>query len=151
MGATNPPRAAGQSDLSCWPKPAMTDLKTFEAIQLLLRRPGMRDFLFDFAEPFKIDLEAFMNTNYKYNVPLNQFARLTGRSLATFKRDFRKMVNQPPERWLHGKRLEMAHHLITERKQALAEVYLEVGFENMSHFSTSFKKHFGYNASSIGN
>ncbi len=129
---------------------AMTDLKTFEAIQLLLRRPGLREMLFDFTEPFKIDLEAFMNTNYKYNVPLNQFARGSGRSLATFKRDFKKMSKQPPERWLHEKRLEMAHYLISQRKQTPAEVYLEVGFENMSHFSASFKKHFGYNASSIG-
>jgi AraC-like DNA-binding protein len=128
---------------------AMTDLKTFEAIELLLRRPGMRDLLFDFTEPFKIDLEAFMNTNYKYNIPLNNFARLSGRSLATFKRDFRKTFNLPPERWLHQKRLETAHYLISQLKQPPADVYLEVGFENISHFSASFKKHFGYNASSI--
>lgn len=129
---------------------AMTDLKTNEAIELLLRRPGMRNFLFDFTEPHKIDLEAFMNTNYRYNIPIGQFARLTGRSLATFKRDFQKAFASPPERWLHQKRLETAHYLISQRHQNPAEVYLEVGFENMSHFSASFKKFFGYNASSVG-
>jgi AraC-like DNA-binding protein len=28
-------------------------------------------------------------------------------------------------------------------------VYLEVGFENLSHFSTAFKQEFGYTASSL--
>jgi len=127
----------------------MTDLKTNEAIKLLLRKPGLKDFLFDFTEPFKIDIKAFMNSNFKYNISISQFAKLTGRSLATFKRDFAKTFSAPPERWLHQKRLEMAHYLISQRHQNPTEVYLEVGFENISHFSASFKKHFGYNASSI--
>lgn len=127
----------------------LTDLKTNEAIKLLLRKPGLKDFLFDFSEPFKIDIQAFMNSNFKYNISISQFAKLTGRSLATFKRDFAKAFSAPPERWLHQKRLEMAHYLISQRHQNPTEVYLEVGFENMSHFSTSFKKHFGYNASSV--
>ena len=49
--------------------------------------------LFDFNEPFKIDLEAYMNMNYTFNVPMEKFAKLTGRSLATFKRDFKKIFN----------------------------------------------------------
>ncbi len=128
---------------------AMADMKTNEAIELLLRKPGLRDFLLDFTEPFKIDLEAFMNSNFKYNIAISQFARLTGRSLATFKRDFQKAFTTPPERWLHQKRLELAHYLIAHKKQNPTGVYLEVGFENISHFSASFKKHFGYNPSSL--
>jgi AraC-like DNA-binding protein len=128
---------------------AMANMKTNEAIELLLRKPGLRDFLLDFTEPFKIDLEAFMNSNFKYNISITQFATLTGRSLATFKRDFQKTFTTPPERWLHQKRLEMAHYLIAHKKQNPTGVYLEVGFENMSHFSAAFKKHFGYNASSL--
>ncbi|MCO5933992.1 AraC family transcriptional regulator [Mucilaginibacter sp. RB4R14] len=128
---------------------AMAEMKTNEAIELLLRKPGLRDFLLDFTEPFKIDLEAFMNSNFKYNIAISQFARLTGRSLATFKRDFQKAFTKPPERWLHQKRLELAHYLIAHKKQNPTGVYLEVGFENISHFSASFKKHFGYNPSNL--
>jgi len=129
---------------------ALGMLKVKEGVQLLLHvMPSLREFLFDFSEPFKIDIQAFMNSNFKYNISISQFAKLTGRSLATFKRDFAKAFSAPPERWLHQKRLEMAHYLISQRHQNPTEVYLEVGFENMSHFSTSFKKHFGYNASSV--
>ncbi len=128
---------------------ALATIKTAEAIELLLRNPLMKNALFDFNEPFKIDLEAFMNRNFVYNVPLVQFARLTGRSLSTFRRDFIKVFSIPPEKWLQKRRLEQAHFLITKRKQRPSDVYLEVRFENLSHFSTSFKEFFGYSPSSI--
>ena len=58
-------------------------LKTKEAIELLLQHDEqLKNFLFDFSEPYKIDLEAFMNQNYVFNVSSSNFARLTGRSLA---------------------------------------------------------------------
>jgi len=123
--------------------PTMASLKTIEAIELLLRNPSLGNMLFDFGEPFKIDLEAYMNRYFTYNVPMSQFALLTGRSLSTFKRDFAKVFNVPPEKWLQQKRLDLAHYLLTQRRQRPSEVYLEVGFENFSHFSTSFKKVFG--------
>ena len=54
-----------------------------------------------------------------------------------------------PQRWLLEKRLEQSHYLITEKKQNPSSVYLDVGFENLSHFSFAFKKFFGYNPSSL--
>jgi AraC-like DNA-binding protein len=124
--------------------PAIATLKTLEAIELLLQMDDFfQNLLFDFQEPHKIDLEAFMNQNYKYNVSLQNFAKLTGRSLSTFKRDFAKIFNASPEKWLQHKRLEQAHYLILKGKQRPTDVYLEVGFENLSHFSFAFKKHYG--------
>ncbi len=126
----------------------IAELKTYEAIELLLQTSDVfKNFLFDFQEPYKIDLEAYMNHNYKYNVPLSSFAKLTGRSLSTFKRDFAKTFETTPEKWLQQKRLEQAHFLISKKKQRPSEVYLEVGFENLSHFSFAFKKQYGYSPS----
>jgi AraC family transcriptional regulator, exoenzyme S synthesis regulatory protein ExsA len=129
---------------------SLARLKTYEAIELLLRYDSrLKDVLFDFSEPFKIDLEAYMNQNYKYNISLKQFAKLTGRSLATFKRDFQKVFNTSPQKWLLNKRLQEAHFLIAERGQKPSDAYIEAGFENLSHFSSSFKQLFGYNPSSL--
>jgi len=125
-------------------KPAMAILKTNEAIELLLRHdPDLKNFLFDFNEPHKIDLEAYMNQYYMYNVPAAQFAKLTGRSLASFKRDFEKVFNTSPGTWLQQKRLSEAYYQLREKGRKPSEVYLDVGFENLSHFSYSFKKAFG--------
>lgn len=122
----------------------IAELKTSEAIELLLQTGGvLNNFLFDFQEPHKIDLEAYMNHNYKFNIPVSSFAKLTGRSLSTFKRDFTRIFGTSPEKWLQQKRLEQAHYLISKKNQRPSEVYLEVGFENLSHFSFAFKKLFG--------
>lgn len=86
-----------------------------------------------------------MNRDFTYNVSISQFAYLTGRSLSTFKRDFSKLFGTSPEKWLQKKRLDLAHYLLTQKRQRPTDVYLEVGFENLSHFSTSFKKQFGIN------
>ncbi len=124
--------------------PKLSALKTREAIELLLQiDDSFQNILFDFREPHKIDLEAFINQNYKYNVPMPTFAKLTGRSLSTLKRDFAKIFNASPEKWLQQKRLEQAHYLLSQKKQRPSEVYLEVGFENLSHFSFAFKKRYG--------
>ena len=90
-----------------------------------------------------------MLQHYTFNVPLAQFAKLTGRSLATFKRDFQRVFHTAPQRWLHQQRLGQAHFLIAQHQQPPAKTYLEVGFENLSHFSTAFKQYFGYTASHL--
>lgn len=132
--------------------PKLAELKTGEAIELLLQAGDIfQPFLFDFQEPYKIDLETYMNHNYKYNIPLAAFAKLTGRSLSSFKRDFTKLFETTPEKWLQTKRLEQAHYLISKQKLRPSEVHLEVGFENLSHFSNAFKRKFGVNASDLYN
>src|SRR5258708_31675155 len=124
--------------------------KLKEAILLLLKvNPELKDVLFDFSEPGKIDLEAFMNKNFHFNVELNRFAYLTGRSLATFKRDFEKLFHITPSRWLLQRRLQEAHYLIKEKGKAPSDVYLDVGFEDLSHFSFAFKKIYGVEPSKI--
>jgi len=124
--------------------PPLQALKVREAALLLLHvTPGLQNVLFDFSEPGKLDLAAFMEKNFRFNVPLSRFAYLTGRSLATFKRDFGKLFGQSPSRWLMQRRLQEAHFLLKERGQLPSQVYLEVGFEDLSHFSFAFKKTYG--------
>jgi len=129
----------------------LQNLKVREAVLVLLHvTPALQDVLFDFAEPGKIDLAAFMEKNFHFNVTLSRFAYLTGRSLATFKRDFARLFRQSPSRWLVQRRLREAHFLLREKAQTPAQVYLEVGFENLSHFSFAVKKAYGLAPSRLG-
>lgn len=123
---------------------AMGMLKVKEGVQLLLHvMPALREFLFDFSAPHKIDLEHFMLGNFHFNVPIEKFAQLTGRSLAAFKRDFQKTFDMSPRQWLQEKRLTEARHLIENKHRKPSAIYLDLGFESLSHFSHSFKKRFG--------
>lgn len=127
-----------------------TDVKREELLIILLRsNPELKNILFDFGIPDKIDLEAYMNTNFKFNVSLNRFAFLTGRSRSAFKRDFEKTFNDTPSNWLVKKRLKEAYFLMDRHNKKASEIYIEVGFENLSHFSFAFKKLFGFPPSQL--
>ena len=133
---------------ACSSGASMTDemgiLKVKEGVKLLLLAlPGLRNFLFDFSEPYKMDLEKFMLNNFHFNVPVERFAQLTGRSLAGFKRDFQKTFGMAPRHWLQEKRLTEARYLIENKNKKASAIYLDLGFESLSHFSHSFKKKFG--------
>jgi AraC family transcriptional regulator, exoenzyme S synthesis regulatory protein ExsA len=132
---------------------AFEDLKYEELLVILLRQhPQLSGILFDYSVPQKINLEAFMNQNFRFNVSVSRFAFLTGRSLSAFKRDFSAVFNNTPTRWLVEKRLQEAYFLIKEKSSRPSAIYLDLGFESLSHFSVAFKKQFGINpAQLLGN
>ncbi|SEW27184.1 AraC-type DNA-binding protein [Chryseobacterium wanjuense] len=121
------------------------NVKQTELLLVLLKvNPQLANVFFDFTNPGKINLEEFMNRNYRFNVSIERFAYLTGRSLSAFKRDFEKIFHTTPKHWLVQKRLEEAYYLIDKKRKKPSEIYLDLGFENFSHFSFAFKKLFGH-------
>jgi AraC-like DNA-binding protein len=119
-------------------------LKIAEAINILrLINPEVDSVLGNFDAPGKIDLVSFMQRNFMFNMSLEKLGYLTGRSLSTFNRDFKKLFNTTPEKWLIDKRLELAYYHLAEKKKKPTEIYLEAGFEDLSHFSFIFKKKYG--------
>lgn len=123
---------------------AFTDVKQEELLIILMQhQPVLTGILFNYGKPEKINVEEFMNRNYKFNISIEQFAYLTGRSLSAFKRDFKSIFNDTPSRWLTSKRLEEAYFLIHKRNKRPSDIYLDLGFEALSHFSFAFKKKFG--------
>ncbi|GAA3756861.1 AraC family transcriptional regulator [Flavobacterium ginsengiterrae] len=130
----------------------IASLKINEAVLILKTiEKDIDAILADFEEPGKIDLLPFMEKNFMFNLPLEKFGYLTGRSLTTFKRDFYKAFSSTPQRWLTKKRLEAAHYLLAQKNKKPMEVFYETGFENFSHFSFAFKKQFGYPPSTLYN
>lgn len=127
------------------PTDGVARLKLQEGIYALLNNSDMFfPILFDFTEPWKIDIMQFLSENYMDDLSLEQIASYTGRSLATFKRDFQRISELSPQKWIIQKRLEAAYVKLKEERKKVHEVYMEVGFKNPSHFSTAFKKQYGY-------
>lgn len=88
-------------------------------------------------------LSQIMEANFCYNLGLEDFAKLSHRSLSTFKRDFQKYYKQPPGKWLLQKRLDYSAVLLKNPALNVSQVALDCGFEDMSHFSRAFKGKFG--------
>lgn len=88
-------------------------------------------------------LEEFINNNYMYNAPISKFAELSGRSLSTFRRECIKIWGMTPAKIIMEKRLEEAHNILIHTKKRPSEIYCELGFETLAHFSRCYKEKYG--------
>jgi AraC family transcriptional regulator, exoenzyme S synthesis regulatory protein ExsA len=119
----------------------ISKIKVMEAISILVDLDeAFTHILFDFAPAGKLDLESYMLANFRYHLSSEEFARLTGRSISTFKRDFEKVFGTTPFEWLKARRLEEAHFLLTHEKRSPGDAAFLAGFVNYSHFSRLFKE-----------
>ncbi len=82
-------------------------------------------------------------------VSLNDLAYLSGRSLSTFKREFQAIYNEPTFQWIRNRRLERAKELLMNSGLSVTDVCFATGFENVAHFSKSFKKKYGVPPSEV--
>ena len=73
------------------------------------------------------------------NLKVADYALLTGRSVSTFMREFKKLYQTTPNQWLIERRLEKAHHLLTHTDMNVTDVAVEVGYDNVSHFIKAYK------------
>lgn len=126
------------------PTDELLELKMTEGLYILLNTDkNLYASLFDFADPWKIDIMSFMEQNYTNDLSLEEMANYTGRSLATFKRDFSKVCDLSPQKWVIRRRLEAAHALILSGTQKVTDICYSVGFKNLSHFSKAYKGLYG--------
>lgn len=95
------------------------------------------------------DLARVMEDNFMNPLVLADFAYLSGRSLASFKRDFFAIYNTSPALWIKEKRLTKAKELLLNTSMSVTDVCYSTGFENTAHFAKIFKEFFGFSPSQI--
>ena len=135
------------------PDASLVELKFKELILNITDNAVNTDLLAYFCsllhEPQTALLQRVMEDNFCYNLKLQTYAELSNRSLSAFKRDFEKLFNNTPGKWLLEKRLHYAMHLLTNRNKNVGEAAFESGFESPSHFSRAFKTRFGKGPNTI--
>jgi AraC-like DNA-binding protein len=129
-------------------KPAETllTLKLKELIVSILLGGNNPELAAYFRSLLKSDappLSQIMEANFCYHLALEEFAKLSHRSLSTFKRDFQKYYHQSPGKWLLQKRLDYSAVLLKNPALNVSQVAFDCGFEALSHFSRAFKEKFG--------
>lgn len=126
------------------PAEEIMKMKMAEGMLAILRTDeNLYASLFDFVEEWKIDIIDFMEKNYMNDLSMEEIAYYTGRSLATFKRDFKKVSELTPQKWLIRRRLETARELILKGGNKVSEICFDLGFKNLSHFSKLYKEMYG--------
>lgn len=105
---------------------------------------GIIEQLLDLKDNYRADFTAVVEENVLNSITLDELARLSGRSLSSFRRDFRAMYKMPVSKWIRRKRLEKAQQLLASTTMTVTEVCYTAGFENLTHFSKLFKFYLGY-------
>jgi AraC-like DNA-binding protein len=128
------------------PSEDLLELKFKELLFNIVGNPAnseLTGFLHSFVSPQANNIQPVIEANYCYNLTLNEYAKLCNRSLSSFKRDFYIVYGESPAKWLLNKRLEHSLRLLPNSNNTIADISFESGFENSTHFSHDFKKHFG--------
>lgn len=88
-------------------------------------------------------LTDFILAHLNQNLSLEMLAQQVGFSPYHFARLFRLATGESPHQFVLRQRIEAARHLLKETNMSLAQVALEVGFPQQSHFTQAFKRHVG--------
>ena len=85
-----------------------------------------------------------MQSSLEENLPLSRLAETSGLSQSQFVRAFREATGQPPHRYLVGLRVDRARALLEQTTMPVTLIGLRCGFEQPSHFATSFRAKTGF-------
>lgn len=126
--------------------PTFFDIKAWELFSTLLSddsngTSGSR--LANLLQSNPGNLSRFMEDNFNKPLAIEDYAYLTGRSPATFRREFKLKFGSSPKKWIIQKRMAKAATLLKESIKSISEIAHEVGYESSSHFIQVFKKEFG--------
>lgn len=121
-------------------------IKLKELILLLAKTDnakGITQLLASLFSPATYSLKEVVESHIYTNLTIEDFALLANVSVSTFKREFTKIYQQSPARYIKEQKLKRAAELLKKTNQRISNIAFDCGFTEVAHFSSSFQKHFG--------
>jgi AraC-like DNA-binding protein len=128
------------------PPKSLLKLKFEELILNILssdRYAKLKVYFREICQSTRPSIRSVMEANYSYNLTITEYATLCGRSLSSFKSEFKSIYQTTPGKWLKEKRLQYSRYLLENTDKNIGEVTFESGFENETHFIRLFKDKYG--------
>lgn len=128
------------------------EIKAQELLLYLLefdKNNQFKSFLVQNFSDDKTDLDTVVNAFFLKNITIEELAKISGRSLSTFKRDFKEKYQASPAAYIRKKKMDYAYFLLKNQLKNVEETATAVGFESVSHFIKVFKAEFGEKPKSI--
>ncbi|WEG72418.1 AraC family transcriptional regulator [Vagococcus intermedius] len=88
-------------------------------------------------------VKTYLETHYNEKIALDSLAQLVNVSPYYLAHQFKKHYNCSPVNYLIKMRIGEAQTLLQNTKYSVTDIAFRVGFNNLSHFQTTFKKHTG--------
>lgn len=83
------------------------------------------------------------------NINQEALAKKMGMSVSSFFRLARKKLGISPYKWLQDQRIHYARFQLQYTALPVSKIYMDLGYEDLAHFSKAFKTKFGYNPSDM--
>ncbi|MCE7994483.1 MAG: helix-turn-helix transcriptional regulator [Roseivirga sp.] len=118
-------------------------LKLKEIILLLLQTsnaPKVHNIMYNLFTQREISFKTTIEAHILSHLSVSDLASLTNHSLASFKRNFRKVYKRSPAGYIRKRRLEMAAEMLISSDKPVTQVALDCQFSSLAHFSNSFKQ-----------
>lgn len=117
-------------------------LKIKELILLLMQTKNAVSLSALFSQLFtthQVSIREVINNHIFSNLSIDDLAELCNLSTSTFKRQFKSLYNDTPANYIKLRRLERAKELLTLKPSSISQVAYDTGFNDIAHFSKSFK------------
>lgn len=118
-------------------------LKLKELMLILLKsqnHENIRALLSDIFKPINAVFKDTVEKNLFNQLSLEQLAFICHMSLSTFKREFKKVYNLSPARYIKTRRLEEASRRLLCMNDSISAIAFDVGFQDATTFSASFSE-----------
>lgn len=102
----------------------------------------MKSKLLSNVDPARENFEQVIYDHLFRDISIEELARITNRSLTSFKKEFRRHFRMPPHKWFIRQRLMHSRLLLISTSKSISEIGNECTFPNTSHFIKLFKKEY---------
>lgn len=123
---------------------SILELKLKEIILLLSKidSTGVDQILNNLFNPTKVIFKDVIEAHLYSTLSIEDIASLTNNSLTSFKRKFKEIYKISPANYIKNKRLEKAAMLLKISNESISEISFKCAFNDLAHFSNSFKAKF---------
>ncbi|RDV14906.1 AraC family transcriptional regulator [Pontibacter diazotrophicus] len=95
------------------------------------------------------EARAILEENYQNPPTIQELARLVYLNETKLKQGFKTCCNHTIHGYVVWLRMEKARQLLQQSQQSIGDIAYQVGYKNSAHFTSAFKKHFGFLPSEI--
>lgn len=91
--------------------------------------------------------QQWLEAEAQSEVSIKEIAERLGISLRSFNRRFKQATQQTPLQYKQSQRMDLASQLLQTSNLSISEISEAIGYQDVSHFSELFRRHFSTSAS----
>ncbi|WP_216595875.1 AraC family transcriptional regulator [Flammeovirga sp. OC4] len=132
----------------------LLELKIKELVLLLIQTNNVSsvlELINDLYSPRTSHLKKVIELHTFSNLSIEELAKLCHLSVSSFKREFQKVYDETPSKYLSSQRIKKAKELLHSTTLPINEIAYDVGYNDPLYFTRIFKKKEGMSPSQFRN